>query len=113
MRRIPDKLLPHQELVKVEPYLGGGAGGRSYGTPVTIKRAQIIDDVELLRDQYDADTIITALVYLERSELTEIPTPETKVTIWAGTGDERVAHVVKCGRYQHPKIADLLEVRLR
>ncbi len=105
-------LLPHRELVTIEPYLGGGANGRTYGEPVTIPRAQIIDDIKLIRDQYDAETSINALVYLERSALSEIPTPETRVTIWAGTPDAREAHVESCGRYQHPEIADLLEVRL-
>lgn len=113
MRRIPDKLLPHRNLVTVEQFQGGTAGGRSYAAPVTLKRALIIDDVELLRDQYDSETILTAVIYFERSEVVDIPSPETKVTIWAGTDDQRVAHVVKCGRYQHPKIADVLEVRLR
>lgn len=107
-----DQLLFHRDLVVVEPYKGGGANGRSYGEPVSIARAQIIDDVTLIRDQYDAETSTTAIVYLERSALVDIPTPETRVMIWAGTPDEREAHVERCGRYQHPEIADLLEVRL-
>lgn len=97
----------------VHQFKGGTAGGRSYGTAETVKRALIVDDAELLRDQYDAETLITALIYFERSEVEKIPVPETKVIIWAGTADERTAYVVKCGRYQHPRIADLLEVRLR
>lgn len=105
-------LLFHRGLVTVEPYEGGGANGRSYGDPVTIARAQIVDDVKLIRDQYDAETNLSAIVYLERSALAKIPTPETRVTIWAGTPEAREAHVVQCGRYQHPDIADLLEVRL-
>lgn len=105
-------LLPHRDLVVVEPYLGGGANGRSYAAPVMLKRAQIIDDVRLIRDQYDAETKLSAIVYLERALLAEIPTPETRVTIWAGTTDQRVAYVDGCGRYEHPDIADLLEVRL-
>ncbi|MFA5608309.1 MAG: hypothetical protein WDA07_14220 [Leucobacter sp.] len=112
-RRIPGKLLPHRDLVKVDTYKGGGAGGRVYTGQTTVKRALIIDDVQLIRDQYDAETVLSAIVYLERGEIAAIPEPETKVTIWAGTTDERTAYVVKCGRYQHPKIADLLEVRLR
>lgn len=107
-----EALLPHQELVVVEPYLGGGANGRHYGDPVTLERAQILDDVKLIRDQYDAETKLSALVYFERRLLAEIPTPETRVTIWAGTPDERIAYVEGCGRYQHPDIADILEVRL-
>ena len=119
-RRIPKRriekalntLLFHRDLVTVEPYLGGGANGRVYGDPVTIERAQIIDDVKLIRDQYDSETKLAAIVYIERSALEHIPTPETRVTIWAGTGEERHAHVEGCGRYHHPDIADLLEVRL-
>lgn len=113
MRRIPNRLLPHRDLVTVEQFKGGAAGGRSYAGPHTVGRALIIDDVELLRNQYDSDTALTAVVYFERSEVADVPSPETKVTIWAGTDDERTAHVVKCGRYQHPQIADLLEVKLR
>lgn len=105
-------LLPHRDLVVVEQYLGGGANGRHYGAPVTLARAQILDNVKLIRDQYDAETKLSAIVYLERHLLAEIPTPETRVTIWAGTDDERVAYVEGCGRYQHPDITDILEVRL-
>ncbi|WP_449281251.1 hypothetical protein [Leucobacter sp.] len=112
-RRIPGKLLPHRRLVVVEPYLGGGADGRSYGAPVTIRRALIIDSDELVRDQYDVEVIASTTVYLERAELAEIPTPETRVTVRAGTADERTVHVIRCDRYEHPSIADLLEVRLR
>ncbi|WP_449277998.1 hypothetical protein [Leucobacter sp. GX24907] len=106
-------LLPHRELVTVEPYLGGGANGRSYGPAVTLPRAQIVEDIKLIRDQYDAETAITALVYFERKNLAEIPTPETRVTIWAGTPDAREAHVDSCVRHEHPDITDLVEVRLR
>lgn len=105
-------LLPHKNLVVVEPYLGGGANGRHYSPPVTLARAQILDDVKLIRDQYDSETKLSAIVYLERDLLDAAPTPETRVTIWAGTADERVAYVEGCGRYEHPNITDLLEVRL-
>ena len=107
-----EQLLFHRDLVVVEPYEGGGANGRIYGEPVTIVRAQIVDDVKLIRDQYDAETNLSAIIYFERSALERIPTPETRVTIWAGTPEAREAHVERCGRYQHPDIADLLEVRL-
>ncbi|QIK64151.1 hypothetical protein G7068_13790 [Leucobacter viscericola] len=112
MERTLNALLPHRELVTVTPYLGGGANGRVYGTPVTLKRAQILDDIKLIRDQYDKETSITAVVYCERSELEDIPIPETRVTIWAGTRDQRDAHVESAGRYEHPEFVDLLEVRL-
>lgn len=112
-RRIPGKMLPHRRLVVVEPYLGGGANGRSYGPPVTVERALIIDSDELVRDQYDTETISTTTVYLERSALAQIPVPETRVTVRAGTPDVRETHVIRCDRYEHPRIADLLEVRLR
>lgn len=106
-------LLPHRNLVRVHPYKGGGSGGRVYGPPEMPTRALIVDDAELIRDQYDAETIINAIVYLERGEVTDIPVPETKLTLWAGTDDEREAYVVKCGRFEHPQIADVLEVKLR
>lgn len=106
-------LLPHKELVVIEPYLGGAANRRIYGPPVTIRRAQIVDAARLSGDQYDKETAIAATVYLERSAVDEIPTPEARVTIWAGTADERQAHVEVCGRYQHPNITDILEVKLR
>lgn len=113
MRRIPGKLLPHRNLVKVDTYKGGGAGGRVYDGQTTIKRALIIDDVDLIRDQYDAETTLSAIIYFHRDEVVTRPEPETRIIIWAGTPDERTAYVVKCGRYHHPKITDLLEVRLR
>lgn len=108
-----DALLPHKRLVVVEPYEGGGANGRGYGTAETIKRAQIVDSDELVRDQYDAEVISTTTVYLERSAVQAIPCPETRVIVRAGTEDERTAYVIRCDRYEHPDIADLLEVRLR
>lgn len=111
-RRLPNKLLPHRRLVTVEPYLGGGANGRSYGTAETVERALIIDSDVLVHDQYDAEVNSSTTIYLERSELTTLPTPETRVTVRAGTPDERVSHVIRCDRYEHPRIADLLEVRL-
>lgn len=113
MRRIPGKLLPHRNLVKVDKYEGGGAGGRVYAGTTTVKRALILDDVDLIRDQYDAETTLSAIVYFHRDEVEALPEPETKVTIWADTPNERNAFVVKCGRYHHPKITDLLEVKLR
>jgi hypothetical protein len=112
-KRIPGKLLPHRRLVKVEPYEGGAANGRAYGPPVTVERALIVDSDELVRDQYDTETISTTTIYLERAALANIPVPETRVTVRAGTQDERETHVIRCDRYEHPRIADLLEVRLR
>lgn len=106
-------LLTHKNLVVVEPYLGGGANGRGYGDPITLKRALIVDGEEVIRDQYDAETVSTATVFLERSLLAEIPVPETRVTIWFGTEDEREGFVVRCNRHHHPDIADLVEVKLR
>lgn len=111
-RRIPGKLLPHRRLVHVEPYLGGGANGRSYGAPEVVERALIVDSDVLVRDQYDAEVNSATTIYFERSEVSEIPTPETRITVRAGTPDQRVSHVIRCDRYEHPKIADLLEVRL-
>lgn len=111
-KRIPNKLLPHRRLVTVEPYLGGGANGRSYGTPEPVERALIIDSDVLVRDQYDAEVNSSTTVYFERAELTALPTPETRITVRAGTPDERISHVIRCDRYEHPRIADLLEVRL-
>lgn len=112
-RRIPGKLLPHRGLVIVEPYLGGGANGRSYGPPVTIRRAQIDDSVEKTGDQYDAETVGPATVYFETRETGELLPPESRVTIWAGTPFERTGTVESCGRSEHPQIADFLEVKLR
>lgn len=113
VERALGELLCHRDLVTVAPYLGGGANGRSYGAAVPVKRALIVDGAELRGDQYDKDAAITAIVYVERSALAEIPAPETRVTIWAGTADARDAHVDSCTRYQHPNITDLLEVKLR
>lgn len=106
-------LLPHRGLVVIEPYLGGAANRRIYGPAVTVERAQIVDAARLSGDQYDKETAIAATVFFERSAVEEIPTPEARVTIWAGTADERQAHVEVCGRYQHPNITDILEVKLR
>ncbi|MHA3724323.1 hypothetical protein ACXR2T_10630 [Leucobacter sp. HY1910] len=111
-KRIPGKLLPHRDLVTVEPYLGGGANGRHYGPPVTVRRALIVDADQLVRDQYDAEVSSGTTLYFERHELAELPSPETRVTVRAGTADERVTHVIRCARYDHPRIADLLEVSL-
>lgn len=111
-KRIPGKLLPHRRLVVVEPYEGGGADGRSYGAAETVDRSLIIDTDVLVRDQYDAEVNSSTTIYFERSELSALPTPETRVTVRAGTADERETHVIRCDRYEHPRIADLLEVRL-
>ncbi len=113
VERALDELLCHKNLVTVDPYLGGGPNGRAYAAAVPVKRALIVDATKLRGDQYDKDAAITATVYVERSALAEVPTPETRVTIWAGTPDERSAHVELCGRYEHPQITDLLEVKLR
>lgn len=108
-----DALLPHKNLVTVEPYLGGGADGRAYGSPVTLSRCQIVDSEELVRDQYDAEAISTAKVYFERAQLVALPVPETKFVLRVGTADEREAFVMKSARYEHPDIADIVEVTLR
>ncbi|UOQ58099.1 hypothetical protein MUN78_04435 [Leucobacter allii] len=106
-------LLPHRGLVVVEPYLGGAANRRIFGPPATIERALIVDSDELVRDQYDAEVVASTTIYLERAATGDLPAPETRVTVRAGTADERVVHVIRCDRYEHPDIADLLEVRLR
>ncbi|WP_336653305.1 MULTISPECIES: hypothetical protein [unclassified Leucobacter] len=112
-RRIPGKLLPHRGLVIVEPHLGGGANGRAYGPPITVARAQIVDVRAKAGDQYDGQRIATGTVYFERSALAEIPPLESRVTLWAGTSDESTGTVEAVTRYEHPRIADLLEVKLR
>ncbi|QIK63839.1 hypothetical protein G7068_12035 [Leucobacter viscericola] len=112
VRRIPGKLLPHRNLVQVIPYLGGGANGRSYGEPVAVKRAQINDEMKIKPDQYDAETTAPSTVFFERSEVPTIPAPESRVILWAGTVDERETHVESVKRHEHPRIGDLLEVKL-
>ena len=112
VERALDELLCHRDLVKVEPYLGGGANGRAYGAEVEIRRALIVDADELVRDQYDSEVKSATTVYLERSALAAIPIPDTRVTVRAGTVDERTTHVIRCDRHEHPEIVDLLEVRL-
>ena len=98
-------------MVIVEPYEGAGADGRLYGAPVTIDRALIIDADTIVKAA-DGDVNSATTVYLERSELARIPTPDTRVTVRAGTVDARTTHVISCTRYEHPVIADLLEVKL-
>lgn len=111
-RRIPNKILPHRRMVVIENYEGGGANGRTFGAPELVERALIIDSDVLVRDQYDAEVNSATTIYFERSEVDSLPTPETRVTVRPGTKDERVSHVIRCDRHEHPDIADLLEVRL-
>lgn len=111
-RRIPGRLLPHRNLVVIEPYLGGGANGRSFGPANTITRAQISDKTSLVRDQYDKEVTSATTLYFETNELSMHPPVESRVTIWAGTAHERVTHIVAVSRYEHPSVADFLEVKL-
>jgi hypothetical protein len=113
LERALARLLCHRGLVTIEPYAGGAANRRIYGPAVSVKRALIADAARLTGDQYDKETTVNATVYFERSAVAEVPSPESRVTIWAGTPDERTAHVEVCGRYQHPELTDLLEVKLR
>lgn len=112
-KRIPGKMLPHRRLVSVRHFNGGGANGRHYDDPVIVKRALIAEGSDLIRDQYDSEVVSSTTIYLERSALPKVPTPDTEVTYWAGTADERTATVVRVMRHKHDRIADLLEVKLR
>lgn len=111
-RRIPRKLLPHHNLVVVEPYLGGGANGRSFGPAETVEWSQIDDKTVLVRDQYDKETVSSTTVYFETDALSTLPPLESRVTVWQGLPGERDTHIVAISRRMHPRIADFLEVRL-
>lgn len=113
-RGIPRRAVPHRDLVTVEPLTGNGAAGRSYGPRFTIGRAQIVDGLALQGTQYEKESNVSGVVYCDRAELgADLPFPDSRVTIWAGTPEQRFANVKRCERYEHPEIADLVVMVLR
>ncbi len=112
-RRIPRRLLPHRGALIVAPLGGVSASGRRFGPPITVDRSLVIDGVALRGTQYGREAEVTGAVYCERSAFVSIPAPDSKVTLWPGTVDEREAVVHRVERYYHPRIADLLVVLLR
>lgn len=113
-RRIPARLLPHGRLVQIELAIGTGSKGRIYSAPIVMRRAQIVEATEIVRTASgDMHTVASCTVYLDRNELGLTPKPESRVTVWLGTEDERATTLVSVSRWQHPVIGDLLELKLK
>lgn len=112
-RPIPRRALPHVNMVKVEPVTGVSAAGRSYGTAATVQRSLIVDGANIIGSQYEREAEVSGVVYCDRDAFGTIPPPDSRVTLWAGTGDEHQAFIKRVERYHHPKVGDVLVVVLR
>ncbi|MEJ6490706.1 hypothetical protein PQI23_13350 [Leucobacter sp. USCH14] len=106
-------MLPHRHLVAVAPLRGSNASGRVYHNEVVIPFAQIVDGAGLVGGQYAREANVTGVVYCDRDAFDALPMPDSKVRLWAGTGDEHEAVVMRVERYNHPRIADLIVLVLR
>ena len=112
-RPIPKGLLPHTDALKVEFSRGGSADGRKYSVGDTPPRCLIIDGSALRNGKYDPQSVATGTVYVPTESLTELPVPESQITVWLNTSAARVAHVESYTRYFDPRIGDLLEIRIK
>lgn len=112
-KRVPPRLLPHLDSLKIEVSKGANANGRSYGPPESPKRSLIFDGSALVGGKYEPQSKATGTIYVESEDLTSPPPPESRITIWVGTPNERVGYVDSWNRYFDPNIGDLLEIRIK
>jgi hypothetical protein len=89
MASVPDYLLRHR--VTIAAYLGEGAYGPEYDTPVTGVLAFVADKRRLVRDRNGDEVVSETTVILKPG--TVCP-PESTVTVWPGTSRERTSRVI-------------------
>jgi len=93
---LPDSFLPHTVLIR--PLTGSGGAGPVYGSQVPAEA--FIEDVrEVVRDQNGAEVVSDTRVHVRPETLVPVG---SKVTVWAGTTDEREAKVVKADHFDRP-----------
>lgn len=107
-KRLPRRIVPHENAVIVKPVTGAHAGGRSYGDPVTIERSQIAIGKGSVGNQYSREEGVIGVVYIDTDAINVPPGPGSVVTVWPGTKFEQQAAVRRYERYEDPRIADYL-----
>lgn len=90
---------PHE--VMVEPFLGEGANGESWG-PVALVRDVFVEDTqEVVIDDTGAEVVSRGRVTFFPYE--NAPLKRSKVILWAGAAHERTAEIFKLVINHHPE----------
>ena len=95
--RLPKEWTPHT--VTVQPYVGEGAAGPIIGEPVTVRDVYVKDVTEVVLDGSGAEVVSRGTV---RFNLEDLPSLDSRVTVWEGTPQEYTAVLFRTSRLQHP-----------
>lgn len=99
IRALPARFTPHE--ARIEPYLGSGGLGPTYGPAVTVP-AFIVDSVQLVRNPDAQEVVSSAQVTVGFDVVAPVG---SKVTIWPGTSRERQSVVVSQPQVgAHPRL---------
>lgn len=95
--RLPKFFTPHT--VQLEPYLGEGANGESWG-PVVDQPDVFVEDVtEKVVDDTGAEVVSRGRVTFN---IDDAPLMGSYVTVWSGTVHERRSRIFKLALNDHP-----------
>lgn len=97
MAAIPAFMTPHT--VIVEPLMGSGGMGDTWGDPVEDVPAMVEEGATLVRDANAAEVVSSAKVHCAWEV---IAPPGSRVTLWTGTSKERTAVVITTDGAPHP-----------
>lgn len=102
MPRLRKKHLPHR--VTLTPFLGDGAEGDLWGTPIPDVPAYVEQKSRLVVDRRSTSptagqevTATTFIVLLPEHDCL----PRTKVTVWAGTARERTSEIIDSALFDY------------
>lgn len=104
--QIPAELLPHT--VTVRPFQGTGPYGDVFGE-ATVHQAFVDDRRRLVVSASGEEVISETTVHTDPDVASP---PGSRITVWAGTPNERTARVITASRYEHPGSWSHLEIAL-
>lgn len=98
MVQLPSGFLPHT--VTVKPLTGSNGFGPAYGAPFIVP-AIVEEGARLVRNPDGAEVVSTVRVHCGFD--VNVPVGST-VTVWAGTGRERVSEAISVDGSEHPLV---------
>ena len=98
MAQLPAGFLPH--MVTVKPLTGSGGLGPVYGSPFAVP-AMVEEGSRLVRDADGAEVVSSARVHCGFDVVVPVG---SMVTVWAGTGRERVSEAISVDGSEHPLV---------
>ncbi|MEW1706985.1 hypothetical protein AB0230_07060 [Microbacterium sp. NPDC089190] len=110
MRRLPERMMPHRDLISYKPKKGEGTYGPVYGDEVICKRGAISDKRRYVRDRDGNEVISESRIALD---LPDHDVPDgSLVTIWRGTPQERETTAIVTAVADWPRLPHFIEISL-